>query len=147
MTHDERTSDAMPSAEHGAIDALLDGEHVDPHVLRDALSHPDVRDYFVDALMLRQLTRDMEPAQVATPAPARTGGALPSPLRWMAAAAVVGLSATGGYFYGQPEQVLVASPMSVEIVMNDTPPPAVPTPTQIIRLEPGVNWTNVNGGN
>lgn len=147
MTNDEQMPDDVSlSPEHGVVDALIDGERVEVQALRDALARADVRDYFVDALMLRQLAQDMEPIRLAMPAPAEPREEANRPIRWITAAVVIIATAAGSYIYGRHERMPVVSPMSVEIVMEDMPPPAAPAPTHVIQLQPSVNWTRINGG-
>ena len=71
-------------------------------------------------------------------------------MRGTAAAALVLLAVAGGYVAGQrvngsaataPTEAAGASRMFV-----DTSPPAAPKPTHVIKLEPGVNWSDQNGG-
>jgi hypothetical protein len=142
MTEDEQDSDA-PGALTGysEIDALLDGEAVDRNALRSALDDSAARDYLLDALLLRQLTRDMGPARFAaigTPRGSPLGAA-----RWIAAGLILVVGASVGYVQGQRSKRPLASRGSVEVVLDNTPRPA-PEPTTLIRFEPGVNWTSDN---
>ena len=141
MNHDERINDESGvRPEHLDIDALLDGEPVERQALRAALEHPDARDYLVDALMLRQMTREMGPAQFAIPGTPRS--AIVRRMRWLAAGLIVAVSAGAGYAYGKGTQVDAPSPGSIEVVLDSAAPPAPPEPTRSIRFEPGVNWTS-----
>jgi hypothetical protein len=117
------------------VDALLDGETVDKHALREALGDPAARDYFVDALVLRQLTREMAPLTFV--APASAARTLRRPLRWVMSAAVLALVAAGGFLAGNRHDV---APNVDTAAMRDAATTA-PAPTKIIRLEPGVSWT------
>jgi len=56
-----------PGGDYAEIDALLDGEPVDKQALRAALDDPGARDYLVETLQLRQITRDMEPSRFVMP--------------------------------------------------------------------------------
>jgi RNA polymerase sigma-70 factor (ECF subfamily) len=134
---------APPLPPIAIIDALLDGEAVDKQLLRHALDDAEGRDYLVDALALRQLTRDMAPLTYVIP------GVTRSPMlrrvRWMAAAVVLVASAAGGYAWGQHDAPIQAA--SVEAVtLPSSSTPEAPAPTKVIRLEPGVNWTDHVGG-
>jgi hypothetical protein len=125
------------------IDALLDGEPVDREALRSALDVPEARDYLVDALLLRQISRDMGPARFAIPGTPRA--AIVRRLRWVAAGLIVAVSAGAGYAYGKESRVDDAAAGSFEVVFeNNRPAPPAPEPTRTIRFEPGVNWTAGN---
>jgi hypothetical protein len=144
MTHDRSAPDPEPELpEQSAIDALLDGEPVDKHALRHVLNDSQAREYFVDALVLRQLTHDMGPSGFVASATRR--GPLARRMRWLAAAAVAMTSAAGGYVYGQRAPEPDGSATAVEITLENTPP-AAPAPTRVIRLEAGVNWSTKDGG-
>jgi hypothetical protein len=121
------------------IDSLLDGEAVDRNALRSALADAAVREYFVEALVLRQLTRDIQPSRFI--APARTRGGLVRGMRWIAALVTLVVGTSIGYVYGQKSQEPSASSGSVEVVVDDRTAPPAPEPTRRIRFEPGVNWT------
>jgi hypothetical protein len=122
------------------IDALLDGEAVDRNALRSALADAAVREYLVDALLLRQLARDIQPHRFI--APARAGGTVGRGVRWIAAVVTLVAGTSLGYVYGQKSQEPSASPGSVEVVVDDRTAPPAPEPTRRIRFEPGVNWTS-----
>ena len=135
MTRDEKNEPT-----HLEIDALLDGELVDKDTLRLALEQADARDYLVDALLLRQLTREMEPARFAIPGTPRSP--FVRRMRWLAAGVVLAVSAGAGYVYGHGQGARIESaPGFVEIRLDSqgASPPA-PEPTRSIRFEPGVNW-------
>ncbi len=126
------------------IDALLDGEAVDKESLRFALDDAGARDYLIDALLLRQLTHEMGPTRYVAPGTPR--GPFARGIRWMAASLILAAGAGGGYVYGQ-RSLPAPTPSSFEVTVDtDTAPPA-PEPTQIIRFEPGVNWTSTPGSN
>ncbi len=140
MTHDEQVPDGTtewPPA-YVEIDALLDGEPVDKHVLRSALEDSAARDYLVDALLLRQLTQDMGPTHFVAPGTPR--GPLVRGVRWLAAGLILIVGGGIGYVQGQRSHPPVTSPGAVEVVLDHSPPPP-PEPTRLIRFEPGVNWT------
>lgn len=141
MTHDEQTPDGpaeWPPA-YIEIDALLDGEPVDKHVLRSALEDAAARDYLVDALLLRQLTQDMGPTQFLAPGTPR--GPLVRGVRWLAAGLILVVGTGVGYVQGQRSRPPATSLGAVEVVLNNSPAPPPPEPTRLIRFEPGVNWT------
>jgi hypothetical protein len=121
------------------IDALLDGEAVEKEALRRVLGDSAARDYLVEALLLRQLAREMEPRRFVVPARPRP---LARGARWLAAGVVLVLGTSAGYVYGQRAQGALMSPGSVEVILDDRPLPDAPEPTRIIRFEPGVNWTS-----
>jgi hypothetical protein len=153
MTHGEH--DTKPGAlpdnhveyvegyeEHTEIDALLDGEAVERDALRRALDADAARDYLVDALLLRQLTRDIGPSHFVAPARRRP---LLHAAQWLAAGMVLVLGTSAGYVYGQRTQGAVISRGSVQVVLDERAAPDAPQPTRIIRFEPGVNWTSDAG--
>lgn len=141
--NDPREAEPGPAGPGWAdIDALLDGEPVDRTALSAVLAHADARDYLLDALVLRQLTRDAGPSHFVAPARPRHPAA--TLMRRLAAVLVLTTGVAGGYFYGARHQPVTES--------NDssTPPvaesaPMAPPPTQIIRFEPGVNWASSEG--
>ena len=120
------------------VDALLDGEPVDRRALRSALDDAAARDYLVDALLLRRMSRDMGPMRFSIPGTPRA--AIVRRLRWAAAGLIVAVSAGAGYAYGKGSRV-EASPGYFEVVLDNRPAPPAPEPTRTIRFEPGVNWT------
>jgi hypothetical protein len=124
------------------IDALLDGEAVDKEALRFALDDAGARDYLIDALLLRQITRDSGPMHYVAPGIAR--GPFARGMRWLAATVILATGAGGGYLYGL--RSLPAASSSFEVAV-ETAPPVAPEPTQVIRFEPGVNWTRTPGSN
>ena len=140
---DHAVTDPEPvGASLALVEAFLDGEPVDPQALRTALERADVRDHFVDLLVLREGVRAMAPGGWS----AVGGGGRPGRrVRWIAAAAAVVLSLATGYYTGQ-RAVSTVEARSVETVVGIDGPPAAPPPTQVIKLEPGVNWTDGRGG-
>jgi hypothetical protein len=140
MNRDERMNeDDNTRPEHLAVDALLDGELVDRDALRSALEHGEARDYLIDALMLRQMARDMGPAQFSIPGTPRRP--IVRRLRWLAAGVIVAVSAGAGYAYGRNSGSEAAAPGLLEVVIDNRTAPSAPEPTRTIRFEPGVNWT------
>lgn len=128
-----------PDSHH--IDALLDGESVDRDILRSTLEDSASRDYLIDALLLRQLAREMGPVHYE--APGRPRRPFARTVRWMAATVILAAGAAGGYAYA-----LRSMPTGETLVQ--LPPAAddqAPVPTQTIRFEPGINWTNTSGSN
>jgi len=140
MNRDEQiTGDHDAPPEHLAVDALLDGEPVDCDALRSALEHAEARDYLIEALMLRQMTRDMGPAHFSIPGTPRSP--LVRRMRWLAAGLIVAVSAGAGYAFGKNSGTGATPPSFLEVVLESRPAPAAPEPTRTIRFEPGVNWT------
>ena len=141
MTHDEQLigSDDVPP-ELLEIDALLDGERVDEQALRLALDDAAARDYLVEALTLRRLTRDAGPARFAAPGAAR--GAFLRRARWLAAGVIFAVGSGVGYVYGQGDRTHAVAAAPLEVAVDNAPAPPAPTPTRVIRFEPGVNWTS-----
>lgn len=138
---DNAADDELPP-KYGAIDALLDGEPVDRTTLCAMLDDSAARDYLVDALVLRQLARDMEPGQfVATRTPR---GLRTRTMQWVAAAVILVFGASAGYLYGHRVTPMPLESGSLEVVVDapaaEASPPA-PAPTRSIRFEPGVNWS------
>src|SRR5262245_1248367 len=138
MTHDDMNDSAQH--DHGAfepapmeIDALLDGEIVDRQTLRLALDDPKARDYLVDALLLRHMTREMEPSRFAIPATPRSP--LVRGIRWLAAGVILVVSAGTGYVIGQGARRTAAPPGVVEVVLDNRSAPPAPEPTRSIRFE------------
>jgi hypothetical protein len=113
---------------------------VDKDALRTALADPSTRDYFIDLMLIRQLTRDMGPTRFV--APSRQHGPLRSIARWAAAILILTAGAAGGYAHGQRSQAAASAASSFEVVIDNTPTPGAPEPTRVIRFEPGVNWTS-----
>jgi hypothetical protein len=140
MNRDEQINEddnALP--EHLAVDALLDGEPVDRDGLRSALEHAEARDYLIEALMLRQMTRDMGPAHLSIPGTPRSP--LVRRMRWLAAGLIVAVSAGAGYAFGKGSRVEATTTGLLEVAIENRVAPPAPEPTRTIRFEPGVNWT------
>ena len=140
MTNEHASEGGESNSPLLAIDALLDGEPVDQQVLRAALERVSARDYLVEALLLRQMTREMGPARFVVP------GTPASPLvrsiRWLAAGLILVVAAGTGYVYGQKSRPELATSGVVEAVIDHQSAPPAPEPTRSIRFEPGVNWTS-----
>lgn len=127
-------------ADIAVVSALLDGEEVEAVALKKALASEEVRDYFVDALVLRQAVASMGPQALVEPVRRRAMN------RW-AAAAVLLLCGLGGYALGARAGLVAdvrGAQASIEAAA-DLGPPRAPQPTHVIRLEPGVTW-HVEGG-
>lgn len=126
------------------IGAFIDGDRVDPAALKRALSDPAGRDYLVDLLALREIASDIVPFTSSAP-PAR---AL-SPLSGWATAAALLLCIGGGFLIGERvnrASAPLASPAATSAARPGASSVRAPEPTRVIRLEPGVNWTETPGG-
>jgi hypothetical protein len=66
-------------------------------------------------------------------------------MAWFAAAAAVLMSLTAGYYTGQ-RTVSAAGSQGIGTMVVAESAPAAPQPTRVIKLQPGVNWTDVPGG-
>ena len=136
----------LPGADPAMLDVIstfLDAERVQPDELKRALESPEGRDYLVDLLTLREAIGGLGPfaAVPRKPAPVWTL------LRGSAAAAILILAMAGGYIAGHrvsgPADPANATESQVLAV---TAAPSAPKPTQVIKLEPGVNWSDSTGG-
>ena len=116
------------------IGAFIDGERVDPAALKAALARPEGRDYLVDLLALRDLTGDVA-SFVSSAPPARPLTPLP---RWATAAALI-VCIGGGFLAGTRVTRVTPAPIATTHV-------TAPEPTHVVRLEPGVDWTETSGG-
>ena len=130
---------------HQVLEAFADGEPVDPDDLNEALALADGRAHFIDVLVLRGMVGGHSAARqplAAPSAPRRSSGP-----RWLSAAAalliVAGLGGIGGYSAGRRSQTSVNA---ITAAQANAAAPA-PAPTRVIRLEPGVDWTERAGGN
>ena len=139
MTVHEATAPEPVDVPYAVVEAFVDGESIDPEALRLALEQRDARDHFVDLLVLREGVRTM--------APGAWTGSNRTPqrgvLRWIAAAAAVLVSLSAGYYTGQ-RTVTAAGSQGVETMVAVESTPVAPKPTQVIKLQPGVNWTDVS---
>ena len=145
---------------HDCIGSFADGEPIEPELLDRALANPEGRAYLIDVLVLRGWYGHRAPGaevnrasvwQDSVSAPA--AGLLPAggkraPGRWLTAvAALVTVSVLGGYIAGR-QSVLRDEPergAAARQAKSDTRVTA-PAPTQIIKLEPGVDWSERGGG-
>ena len=141
MTGPEPTAPEPVAEPYAVVEAFLDGEAVDPRKLRHALDEPAVRDHLVDLLVLREGVRAITPGSWSS-SRAAAGG---SRLRWLAAAAAVLMALSAGYYTGQ-RTVVASEPRGGETIVAVESAPAPPKPTQVIRLERGVNWTDGPAG-
>lgn len=133
-----------PDPVYSVIASFLDGEAVDSSGLKHALATPEGLDYLVDLLALRESVRSTFPSE----ATAHRGRPWFSRSRSISIAAAMVLAALSGYLVGQrfdpvgrPAQVS-ESPVMIEF----NQPTAVPVPTRVIQLQPGVNWKDTSGG-
>lgn len=140
MNHDEHEDENLLPPGRVEIDALLDGEAVDKESLRRAFDDEGARDYLIDALLLRQMTREMGPNRYVAPGTPR--GAIAQGIRWIAAGLILAAGAGSGYMYGQHSAPPSPPSSSVEVTVDTHQPTAAPQPTQVIRFEPGLNWTS-----
>lgn len=124
---------------HDCIAAFADGERVDPEGLDRALADAEGRAYLIDLLVLRGLFGHRSaPAVPAMPSRTSRFGRLP------AVAALVVVSVLGGYIAGrQTGDRPPAAPTGPLTAQSEVTAPA---PTQVIRLEPGVDWNERKGG-
>jgi hypothetical protein len=138
MTRNDSSSGVSAPALLITIDDLLDGEAIERERLRVALADADARDYFVDALVIRQAARELAP-----PVPLASTKRPRAPwTRWLAAAVVlatVGAAGVGGGYTWAHHTI--DAPAPVETVMDVSPRTIAPAPTKVIHLQPGVNWT------
>jgi len=141
MTGPEVTAPDAVAEPYAVVEAFVDGEAVDQHRLRHALAEPAVRDHLVDLLVLREGVRAITPGSWSNPR-ATTGG---TRARWLAAAAAVLVALSAGYYTGQ-RTVVASEPRGGETIVAVETMPAPPKPTQVIRLERGVNWTDGPAG-
>ena len=127
-----------------AIAAFVDGERVDPSLLDQALATPDGREYLIDLLALRELVEDR------TLAGEREIVRREMSFRWpwlSLAAAVLAAVTLGGYMAGLRQGHVQEPGRSVQAISPQASNPlAPPAPTQVIRLQSGVNWQEQIGG-
>ena len=124
------------------VEGFIDGELVTCDALRHALADPAARDYLVDLLILRREVGMMAPMAWST------GGqrAVRSRAGWLATAAAILVSLAAGYLAGQRALDTPIAAQTIEAVAQVDSTPAAPKPTQVIKLQPGVNWTEDAGG-
>ena len=142
MTNRIQSNESSPEPLHGVVEAFLDGEIVDPSLLRIALADQPARDHFVDLLVIRAAVLGLDSAVSVGHAPERGGRV--RRLAAIAASAIVSVSL--GYFAGQRVMASTATPATVEAVVVVDSVPAAPRPTRSISLKPGLNWTENSGG-
>lgn len=140
MTNEQTTGGTEPMTPLLVLDALLDGERVEQQALRLALDDKEARDYFVEALLLREMATEMGPARFAVPS--KSTSPVVRGIRWLAASLILAVSAGTGYVYGQHSRNEVPPSGVVEVVLDNQSAPQAPEPTRSIRFEPGVNWTS-----
>src|SRR4029453_11176039 len=121
------------------IGAFVDRERVDPEALKAALATDDGRQYLLDLVSLREMIADEVPQSGLVRRDQ-------SAARWLSMAAAIVVTLGAGYVMGQRHGAEVAvvtmpSPVVIELVR----PISAPSPTKVIRLEPGVNWKNAGG--
>jgi hypothetical protein len=131
---------------HDYVAAFADGEPVDPEQLDRALADPDGRAYLIDLLVLRGLYGRRAPIPAIPDVPDAL--VRPARMRWLSAvAAVVVLGVLGGYVAGrQSAEQLPAAGGADPIRARSETVVTAPSPTQVIRLEPGVDWSERGGG-
>lgn len=131
---------------HDCVAAFADGEPVDPELLDRALADADGRAYLIDVLVLRGMYGRRAPGTLLPDVPEALQKR--TRLRWIsAAAAIVLMSVLGGYVAGrQSAPRSIGEVPSAPRQVQSGVPMAAPAPTQIIRLEPGVDWTERGGG-
>jgi hypothetical protein len=143
MTNAAETSNQFPDGAYAVVEAFVDGEPVACDVLRDALATPDAREHLIDLLVLRRAVAAMGPATWSTQGRQRV---VRMRTAWLAAAAAVLVSLTAGYLAGQRTLEPSVAAQTVEAVVQVDSAPVAPKPTQVITLQPGVNWTERAGG-
>ena len=130
---------------HDCVSAFADGEPVDPEQLDRALADAEGRAYLIDLLVLRGLYGRRAPLTAIPDVPGPS--ARPTRLRWVpAAAAVVALSVLGGYVAGRQSGERAQAPDLGPLRTQTEITVTAPAPTQVIRLEPGVDWSERGGG-
>jgi hypothetical protein len=143
MTNPEYGPEDPVPSDLSTVAAFLDGEPVDGAALKSALETAEGRDYLVDLLVLRQSVVHMAPIAVVRPTPRPER----SIRHWAVAAALLLLASAGSYAIGARAASVApveGARSSIEAVI-DLPPSAAPKPTEVIRLEPGVNWHSSGG--
>ena len=143
MTDRIETEEPLPEPLHAIVEAFLDGEAVEPALLRQALGDPAARDHFVDLLLIRRALSSMDSVAIGGVHPSPRSGGL---ARWLTVAAAAIISVSIGYLAGQRVMAATTAPSTVEAVVVVDSVPAVPEATRSITLKPGVNWTDSSGG-
>jgi hypothetical protein len=126
------------------ISSFIDGERIAPEELKRALELPAGRDYLVDLLTIREAIGGLGPFAPA----GRKAAPVWNLVRGTAAAAILGLALAGGYIAGYRVSGPAGTPKTTREseVLAVTSAPSAPKPTQVIKLEPGVNWSDNIGG-
>ncbi len=140
-TNVDSTDPPPPDRALLVVDAFVDGEPIDPQVLKEVLAREDARDYLVELLAIREAVRVTAPHRWSV----KERGRGRRGVSWLAAAAGVVLSLTTGYLAGHEAAEPPPEGSGVEAVMSPAAP-ALPEPTRVISLRPGVNWTETSGG-
>lgn len=139
------------------IGAFIDGEPVDSHDLRQALSAGEGREYLIDVLALRGLVAPGGVLSAGNSAERLTDAHAPGHtskgprLFWTAAAAALVAASTMAGFLAGRLSLPDAPPDTPSVTVQAAPPPAfsidVPPPTRVIQLQHGQDWTERSGGN
>lgn len=121
----------MQTHEHDlkTIAAFIDGERVDPHALKSALTHDQGRDYLVELVAIREL---MATPTMTVAAPKPTG---PTRAWWIVSAAAVLLAIAGG--------IAVGTTTATHFAM--TASKSAPAATVVVTTDGG--WRETKGGN
>ena len=128
------------------IHTFVDDEPVDPAALERALADPAGRSEFIELIMLRNLARQSVPAMPARAAAAASGPGRVRAITWLPAAAVLAIVAgLSGYVAGGRAKPETTAP-AIDTVVTSGGESTAPAPAYIIRLEPGVDWTERSGG-
>jgi hypothetical protein len=128
-----------------AIERFADGEAVDPERLLDALADDAGRALFVDLLVLRRLVRSPPSETIEDTPDSRAVWRSRSFARpWILAAALIMTATIAGYLGhswvwrpagGIRSTTTAAATSAAALTIT------APTPTQILRVDPGVDWT------
>jgi hypothetical protein len=137
--------------DYDVIHGFADGEAVEPEALERALGDPDGRRQLIDLLVLRGFMTN--PSLAPAVAPARRRGLGRSLVRWSIAAVVMIAAASAGYAAGARATATrdrrdLASRLAAPAQTQAAPTPSAvaPEPTRVIRFEPGIDWTEHQGG-
>jgi hypothetical protein len=125
------------------IEAFADGEPVDPAELDRALADTDGRGQLIDLLVLRGFVNG--PGLVPFASPASSPRVI-RPWRWLTVAALVTIVASIGGYVAGTRTAAMKQPGELAATGAPGPATAAPTPTRVIRFEPGVDWTEHRGG-
>jgi hypothetical protein len=108
------------------ISAFLDNEPFDARELSAVLATQEGRDLLIDLIALRSV--------VQPPEQERTAGSRRRPLWMWASAAAVLLALFSGYQFGRASDGATPAPGVTSAI-------TAPEPTNVLKFEPGVNWT------